>query len=47
MLEDGEVIIDQVELPANEQDEGMKDAEIEDNGNNSEEEDKVEKEAVG
>ena len=45
MIEDEQVIFEQVKLPADEQDEGMKGAETDDN-NNYEEEDKEEKKAV-
>ena len=46
LQEDDQVIIEQVEQLADGQDEGIKDAEIDDN-NNSEEEDEEEKETVG
>ena len=45
--EDNLVIVEQAEQPANKQDEGMKDEEINDNNNNSKEEDEEEKETVG
>ena len=44
LLEDDQVIVEQVDQPENEQDEGMKDAEIDDNKNNYEEEDEKRKE---
>ena len=47
LIEDDQVMVEQVEQPADKQDEGMEDAEIDDNNNNEEEEDKEEKEAVG
>ena len=34
LLEDDQVMIEQVEQPADEQDDGIKDAEIDDNNNN-------------
>ena len=48
LLEDDQVLVKQVEQPADGQDKRTKDAEIDDdNNNNSEEEDEEEKEAVG
>ena len=43
MQENDQVMVKQVERPADEQDEGMKNAVIDDNNSNSEEEDKDEK----